>query len=163
MNFFARITGMTFRFMIPIFLATAAFAQDPIDRLVGVWKQVEGLKAPNWTSAQWTLTKTGPYSAHLLQEMTLKSGEKGQLEATVVCDGKQHGEEVRSSPFFVIPKGGTATCDPKTLSFKSDVNGKTNDSEATFSKDGKTLTYKRKLGSADGGKPTDETVVFAKQ
>lgn len=153
---------MTFRFLIPVLLSTVAFAQDPIDRLVGVWKPVEGMKAPNWTSAQWTLTKTGPYSAHLLEEVTLKSGEQRKHEATVVCDGKQHGEEVRSSPFFVSPKGGTTTCDPKTLSYKTDTKGQARDNEATFSPDGKTLTYRRKLSSADG-KQSEEKVVFAKE
>jgi hypothetical protein len=153
---------MTLRLLIPLLLSTVAFAQDPIDRLVGIWKPVEGLKAPNWTSVQWTLTRTGPYSAHLLQEMTLKSGEKRQLEATVVCDGKQHSDEVRSSPFFVSPKGGTGTCDPKTLSFRSDLKGQVMDSEAKVSADEKTLTYRRKLRSADG-KQTEETIVFAKQ
>ena len=153
---------MTLRLLIPLFLSTVAFGQDPIDRLVGIWKPVEGLKAPNWTSVQWTLTKTGPYSVHLLQEMTLKSGEKRQLEATVVCDEKQHGDEIRSSPFFVSPKGGTGTCDPKTLSFRTDLKGQAMDTEATFSADGKTLTYRRKLRSADG-KQTEEAIVYAKQ
>ena len=52
----------------------------------------------------------------MLEDVILKSDEKSQQEATVVCDGKQHGEEVRSSPFFVVPKGGTTKCDPRTLS-----------------------------------------------
>jgi len=154
---------MTFRVLIPVFLSTAAFAQDPIDRLAGIWKPVEGLNAPNWTSVVWTITKTGPYSAHSREDIILKSGEKQLTEASVVCDGKPHGEEVRSSPFLVAPtKGGTATCDPKTLSFRSENKGQTRDSQATFSTDGKTLTYRRKLVSADG-KQTEDTVVYAKQ
>ena len=130
--------------------------------MVGIWRPVEGLNAPNWASVQWTVTRTGPFSAHVREDIVLKSGEKKQLEATVVCDGKKHGEEVRSSPFFVGPKVGITTCDPKTLSYKSETNGQARDNEATFSADGKTLTYRRQQTSADG-KQTKETVVFAKQ
>ena len=155
---------MTFRVLIPVFLSTAAFAQDPIDRLAGIWKPVEGLNAPNWTSVVWTITKTGPYSAHSREDIILKSGEKQLTEASVVCDGKPHGEGVRASPFFVAPKSGvTMTCDPKTLSFiRSDNSGQARETNATFSPDGKTLTYRRKVTSADG-KQTEETVVYAKQ
>lgn len=156
--------AMMLRVLIPVFLATAAFAQDPIDRLTGVWKPIQGLNAPNWTSVVWTITKTGPYTAHSREDIILKSGEKQLIETTVVCDGKQHGEGVRASPFFVAPKNGvTTTCDPKTLSFiRSDNKGPARETIATFSPDGKTLTYRWKANPADG-KQTEETVVYAKQ
>jgi hypothetical protein len=99
----------------------------------------------------------------VLEDIVLKSGEKRQIEATVVCDGKRHGEEVRAAPFFVSPKSGTTKiCNPNTLSYKSEASGQARDNEATFSADGKKLTYRRQRADADG-KQTKETVVFAKQ
>jgi len=91
-----------------------------------------------------------------VQDVTLKSGEKKQTVVTEVCDGKEHHSEG-------MPAGAMATCDPKTLSFTSKTNGKLRmDVQTSFSPDGRTITFRRKILGSDG-KWFEDVRVWEKQ